>query len=66
MKNLYGNNKMQHPGRSCLFHSQHTEGHFWFGNQKVLDMKNGLSRNFVFLAPETYVILRVGVSSKSS
>lgn len=54
---------MQHPGRSCFFQSQYTEDHFWFGNQKVLDMKNGLSRNFVFLAPETYVILRDRLSS---
>lgn len=45
--------------------SQHKEGHFSFGNQKVLDMKNGVSRICVFLAPETYVILREGVSSKS-
>lgn len=29
--------------------------------QKELDMKEGVSRKFVSLAPETYVILREGV-----
>lgn len=61
MKNFYGNNQMQHPGRPCLFHRGHTYGHFSFGLSEELDMKEGVSRKFVSLAPETYVILREGV-----
>lgn len=61
MKSFYGNNQMQHTGRPCLLHRQDTYDHFYFGNQKELDVKEGISRKCVFLDPETYVILRQGV-----